>query len=276
VFRPLIDLLQGLLQLTFHDLDKKAMPAAKRGELMGQLLAAIVILVLAKKVSPSLDLQGDKIRRAVLSGVQKLKVATKELPAVKKVDAAIAGLKIRVTEHLGQQAEKLQQAFQKAQHRLKSRLDSKTIHMSNTSRREVFDAVTLTRRGGILYSPAKLRQLSNYLKRRNIVLKVGDQFLPSNKAGGFIVNPDGTIELLLRSNPTEYEVWHELAHYIHWKKLGTDAYRDLPRKANGALQDIPEQFVFDLLENSKKRWNRLNTTERAHAIDYIYGRGGLR
>jgi hypothetical protein len=120
-----VDLFQGLLQLTIHDLDKKALPAAKRGELMGQLLSAIVIMVLAKKVSPSLDLQGDKIGRAVLSAGQKLKVATKELPAVKRVDAAITGLKIRVTEHLGQQAEKLQQAFQKATHRLKENLNAK-------------------------------------------------------------------------------------------------------------------------------------------------------
>jgi hypothetical protein len=106
VFRPLVDLLQGLLQLTFHDLDKKALPAAKRGELMGQLLAAIVIMVLAKKVSPSLNLQGDKIRRAVLSAGQKAKVATKELPAVKKVDAAITGLKAQVGEGLSHKSTK--------------------------------------------------------------------------------------------------------------------------------------------------------------------------
>jgi hypothetical protein len=85
-------------------------------------LAAIVIMVLAKKVAPGLNLQGDKAGRAVLAGVQKAKVGLNNLPAVKKVDAAITGLKIRVTEHLGQQAEKLQQAFQKAQHRLKEDL----------------------------------------------------------------------------------------------------------------------------------------------------------
>lgn len=39
--RLLADLFQRLLQLTFHDLDKKAFPAAKRGELIGWLLTAI-------------------------------------------------------------------------------------------------------------------------------------------------------------------------------------------------------------------------------------------
>ena len=123
VFRPLLDLFQGLLHLTFHDMDKQAFPAEKRGELMGQLLTAIIIAILAKKVAPGLNLKGDKAGRAVLAfgkkvgaAAQKAKAGVKELRPIKTLDNAVQGLKLRITEELSHQAGKLQQAFEKAQH----------------------------------------------------------------------------------------------------------------------------------------------------------------
>lgn len=85
--------------------------------------------------------------------------------------------------------------------------------------------------------------------------------------------------MLLRSDPTEYEVWHELGHYIQWRKLGADEYLKLVRHTiDDPVQDVPEQFVFDFLENSKdRRWYRLTEAEREHAIWYIQEKkGGIR
>ena len=65
---------------------------------------------------------------------------------------------------------------------------------------------------------------------------------------------------------------------LQWKNIGPKEYRGLPRWSPGnPIQDVPEQFVFDLLENSKdRRWYRLNFDEQQHAIDYVERRGGLR
>ena len=71
------------------------------------------------------------------------------------------------------------------------------------------------RLGGKLYSENDLRMLGNYLKKRGVTLKVGDEYLPPGKGGGFSYNTD---ELILRSNPTQYEVWHELSHYCNINK----------------------------------------------------------
>ena len=123
------------------------------------------------------------------------------------------------------------------------------------------------RLGGALYDPVKLGRLEGYLGRRGITLQVGDEFLPLGKAGGFdAVNR----RLALRSNPTKYEVWHELSHYNQFKKLGPDAY-------SAQTRVMKEQYVFDALENTPKRWNALNADQRQHAIDYIlFTVGGIR
>jgi RHS repeat-associated protein len=122
------------------------------------------------------------------------------------------------------------------------------------------------RLGGQVYDPAKLCQLEGYLARRNITLQVGDEFLPSGYAGGFDAV---TGRLALRSNPTEYEVWHEVSHYRQYQQLGFDAYT-----AQSRVQK--EQFVFDMLENSSKRWGALTFEQQQHAINYILRVGGVR
>lgn len=101
---------------------------------------------------------------------------------------------------------------------------------------------------------------------------VGDEFLPANKAGGFDYNSPGRPTLRLRSNPTEYEVWHELGHYIHYRRIGAEAYRNLSRTAQW---NAAEQFVFDML-NSTRRWSKLNEAEQMHANQYIEDMGGFR
>jgi hypothetical protein len=125
------------------------------------------------------------------------------------------------------------------------------------------------RLGGELYDTNKLSQLNGYLNRRGVELRVGDDYLPLGKGGGFDAEQG---ILYLRDNPTNYEVWHELSHFRQYQNIGKDAYLNLPRGEFNA----PEQFVFDMLENSPKRWNALNFEERQHAIWYIYSKGGFR
>jgi YD repeat-containing protein len=122
------------------------------------------------------------------------------------------------------------------------------------------------RLGGDLYGARKLTQLDGYLERRGFTLKVGDEYLPAGKAGGFGADAR---EVVLKSNPTQYEVWHELSHFRQYQQLGADAYSLQTRVQK-------EQFVFDMLENSPKRWQSLSFDQQQHAIWYIDDVGGIR
>ncbi|SHN80669.1 WXG100 family type VII secretion target [Paenibacillus sp. ov031] len=145
---------------------------------------------------------------------------------------------------------------------------------------EKIDFVDETGRlGGKLYGEKDLNLLGNYLDKRGVNLKVGDEFLPPGKGGGFNYN---TGELILKSNPTQYEVWHELSHYVQYKQIGKEAYSNLPRTSGPVpMNDLskfnaPEQFVYDMLSNSPKKWNSLNEAEQLHANWYITQYGGVR
>ena len=147
----------------------------------------------------------------------------------------------------------------------------------NVTNGNVIDFIDQTPRlNGTLYGSKKLKQLEKYLGKRGIELKVGDEFLPQNMGGAF--DPVNGV-IYLRSNPTQYEVWHELSHYIQYQKIGKDAYLALPRTIGQNLDmkmfNAPEQFVYDML-NNPKRWNRLSLEEQMHANWYITYYGGIR
>jgi hypothetical protein len=125
--------------------------------------------------------------------------------------------------------------------------------------------------GGIPYGEKRLGQLERHLARRNVTLEVGSDALPAGKSGAFIADVDGTARLLLTANPTNERVWHELGHYIQWRRIGSDAYLDLPRVYGN---NAPEQFVFDLLERPE-RWDRLTPGYRIHMVNYIELWGGV-
>jgi hypothetical protein len=132
--------------------------------------------------------------------------------------------------------------------------------------RGLLDAIENGRLGGNLYSSTKLDSLGKYLNRRGIRLRLdGDEVLPPNVAAGF----DGVKkEIIFRRNATEFEVWHELSHFRHYKTIGPEAYNSLTRVQK-------EQFVFDMLENSKKRWYGMSDLERRASIEYILRIGGI-
>ncbi|MGF7046921.1 hypothetical protein J2T13_001423 [Paenibacillus sp. DS2015] len=132
------------------------------------------------------------------------------------------------------------------------------------------------RLGGKLYSEKDLNLLGSYLEKRGITMKVGDEFVPFGKGGGFNYN---TATLVLRNNPTQYEVWHELSHIIQYRSIGKEAYSTLPRTGRVPMNDLtqfnaPEQFVYDMLANGPNKWNALNEAEQLHASWYIMEFGG--
>ena len=150
------------------------------------------------------------------------------------------------------------------------RLTGSVNNVGNVANTTV-DAIEGTGRlGGTLYPPVKLGQLDGYLAKRGITRKVGDEHLPYGKAGGFDASRG---ELLLRSEPTNYEVWHELSHFRQYQMIGREKYLKSPRSIDF---NAPEQFVFDMLENSPKRWNSLSYEQQRHAVDYIEWIGGIR
>lgn len=119
------------------------------------------------------------------------------------------------------------------------------------------------RRGGQLYGRERLDQLQAYLGRRGVDLKIG-------RANSFQVFEGAKRPVLtLRRNPTEYEVWHELSHYLHYRKVGASAYQSLTRRVG---MNIPESEVFRTLA---PRWNRLNPSEQRHAIEYLRDDWGM-
>ena len=129
------------------------------------------------------------------------------------------------------------------------------------------DAMEAGRLGGALFPESRLPYLERLLGRHGIGLRVGDEFLPRFAAGGFDAERG---LLLLKNNPTRYEVQHELSHFLQCRRLGRARY-----SAQSRLQK--EQFVFDMLENNPRRWTGLTTAQREHASWYIVEQlGGVR
>ena len=131
---------------------------------------------------------------------------------------------------------------------------------ANRIRRGGATPLTATGRlDGELYGDAQLAKLESYLARRNVTLvKDADTFLDNLKAGAaFEPLQNGAGNLYLRSNPTAYDVWHELVHYRDFARLGYDEYIGLGSAAR-------EQSVYEVL-NGDRRWGMLNDADRRNA-----------
>jgi hypothetical protein len=66
-------------------------------------------------------------------------------------------------------------------------------------------------------------------------------------------------------------IWHELGHFIQWRRLGNAACYNLPRFYGN---NVPEQFVFDLLHRPG-RWLRLSSLFKKASLRYIREVGGI-
>jgi RHS repeat-associated protein len=129
---------------------------------------------------------------------------------------------------------------------------------------ESADLVSTGKLGGTLASPSDLSDLGEYLGQNGFTLKVGDEFLPPNANGAFNASEQS---ITLGSNPTQYQVLHELQHFNQFQELGPEAYSAQSTAAK-------EQHVFDSLENY--HWDSLNYEEQQHAIWYVNQSGGFR
>jgi len=128
----------------------------------------------------------------------------------------------------------------------------------------VVDSIT-GKLGGDIISRDYYVKLASYLERRGVDLRRG-------KTSGFkVFEGDKRPVLVLRKNATQYEAWHEISHYLDYKKLGKADYMNLPRRVGA---NIPEQNVFESLARPG-RWERLNTAEQNHAWNYLRERWGM-
>ncbi len=127
--------------------------------------------------------------------------------------------------------------------------------------------------GGIPYSDAKLATLARYLEQRRVRLVVGleaEAILQGDVAGFQALGNGSALLLFADLNPAAQVVWHELGHFIHWRRIGYEAYRALPRVVGN---NVREQFVFDLLQQPS-RWERLTADFRIFSDEYIRIRWG--
>ncbi|MFG0236017.1 zincin-like metallopeptidase toxin domain-containing protein [Brevibacillus porteri] len=163
---------------------------------------------------------------------------------------------------LGDKQTEIQELVEKLQMKMKEQSNKEVDDRLDGGMGKIDFVEETARLGGKFYSERDLKLLGKYLEKRGVTLKVGDEFLPPYKGGGFNYYTD---ELILRSNPTQYEVWHELSHFMQYKKIGKEAYSKLPRPHKPgpvSMDDLtqfnaPEQYVYDMLSNSSKRWNAL-------------------
>jgi hypothetical protein len=114
---------------------------------------------------------------------------------------------------------------------------------------------------GELYPPHKLRQLYEYLHKRDADMKPP----PMDAIGvGFRAMDPGTGKptVYLWPNSTVLQVKHELSHYLDCKRLGAERYSLLSTFEK-------EQMVLDRLRNKKKFWENLNGEERLFSEKYV-------
>lgn len=109
--------------------------------------------------------------------------------------------------------------------------------------------------GGALYPPEKLQRLVGYLERRNVSV-FGTDGNP-----GFMARADGTGQMLLPENPTVLQVKHELSHYLDFRNMGFEAYRDMGRVGR-------ETSVLDRLQ-ANRSWSTYTDAERQFSVDYV-------
>ncbi len=123
------------------------------------------------------------------------------------------------------------------------------------------------RMGGRIVPVTVLKRVERRLLRDKVAIhRDSDRLLRGRAATGiFRVYKDGSAAIFLRSDPTHYEVMHELMHYHHFKDMGAQPFSKEPLLNR-------EQYVYDALR--ARYWKSLNAMERQHAIAYIRSLGG--
>lgn len=147
--------------------------------------------------------------------------------------------------------------------------------------------------GGKKYPPRLQKQLKAYMERQGFKVYFDDRLLAEMNvkyggkkikrgkkgekgkkgAAGFLASER---KIYFPEAPTYYQIWHELAHYAHYKKMGREAYMDK------SLTEVEkEQFVYDMLRGAR-RWDAkdesglfyINFKQKRDAIRIIEKLGG--
>ncbi len=122
-----------------------------------------------------------------------------------------------------------------------------------------------------------------YFESRGFIVTYNDQIVPKGNVVEFKSDKSlkpGERPMLgsfrFPEKVTWYQVWHEMAHYVHYKRVGPEEWH------RASLTKVErEQFVYDLLR-SARRWNKtdakgrpfINFKEKIHAVEYILDVGG--
>ena len=145
------------------------------------------------------------------------------------------------------------------------------------------NAFVVGRRNGVVVSPTALSQTAPYGVLDNYPgtftrLKVGQDArldglsTPTSTVNGeFRVLPNGEMEINLRTNPTYYELLHEMQHYEHAVELGPRNWASNRNAPGGELW--AEQAAYNRLKKSD-HWQHFTPEEIADAQNYIMTLGG--
>ena len=118
------------------------------------------------------------------------------------------------------------------------------------------------RMGGVIAKGSALQSLMNEAKSLNIPVVTNDALLDKLPGGGKAAAFDyssGTI--IIRSDATELEIFHELQHAKHWVALGRDP------KAYTAIDVFAREFyVYRQIMDNKARWSPRELSEATRQI----------
>jgi Metallopeptidase toxin 4 len=124
---------------------------------------------------------------------------------------------------------------------------------------------------GEYWGADRISMLKKYLEKRgvtvltdqdDIIAKLAARMKIDGASAAFIVDKRGKAMMLLSKNPTRREVLHELGHYLHFRKVGADSYRNLTTSQR-------ESFVGNLLRNSNN-WKRFNPDEQWRELNNLF------
>lgn len=117
---------------------------------------------------------------------------------------------------------------------------------------------------GELISDSVIKRLSSRLNRNNVSIiknEWSQELLEKSGDGAqFVRFKDGSAGILLRPNPTRYQLVHELKHYEHWLAD--------PKRYVTSNKLEREAFTFKAMQESN-HWRLFNDAERDHAVEYI-------
>ena len=115
------------------------------------------------------------------------------------------------------------------------------------------------RMDGLIAKGGELQSLMNEAKSLKIPIETNDALL--DKIGVAAAFDYSSGKIIIRSNATELEIFHELQHAKHWVALGRDP------KAYTAVDVFAREFhVYRQIMDNKSRWSPTELSEATKLI----------